>query len=54
MTNRARKQGNGAWNAPYSLLSLTQPAVSKAVQRGEAFAREHGYSLQETRKGMKS
>jgi REP element-mobilizing transposase RayT len=48
-----RELGLSATNVA-KLLSLTQPAVSKAVQRGEAFAREHGYSLQETRKGMKS
>jgi hypothetical protein len=35
-------------------LGLTQPAASRAVQRGESLAREHDYSLDEIKKGIKS
>lgn len=36
------------------ILGLTQPAVSRAVQRGERFAGEHEYRLKEIRKSIKS
>ena len=35
-------------------LGVTQPAASRAVQRGESIVKEHNYSLREVKKSMKS